>query len=186
MYKHKNTTILKKLERTDLPMLKELKDESWFGTHTTAIVNMDDQIKWFESLSNSSLILVVNGNVGLIKITQIDWMNRRCYFAYDVFSKYRGKGYGKKIVEAGVDFIFEILNMNRIECEVLANNLASLKCIRSVGFKEDGIKEKCIFKCGRWIDNVLFGLPQMDWSLSDRVIEMDKICNLSYIPKDGK
>ena len=46
MYIHKNGICLRKIERSDLPKLKELKNESWFGTHHVTFLNDYDQEKW--------------------------------------------------------------------------------------------------------------------------------------------
>ena len=45
MYIHKNGIALRKLERTDLPKLKDLKNESWFGTHNITLLNDYEQEK---------------------------------------------------------------------------------------------------------------------------------------------
>ena len=82
MYIHKNGIALRKLEKTDLPKLKDLKNESWFGTHNITLLNDYEQEKWFESLSrHTHLILIAidtktNNEVGLYKIQNIDWYNR--------------------------------------------------------------------------------------------------------------
>ena len=192
MYKHKNGIILRKLEREDLPKLKALKDESWFGTHSIAIVNMDDQNKWFDSLGSKNIVMVAykepevwgRGNIGLYKISNIDWVNRRYDSAHDIFKDERGKGYGKLLLEAGVDFGFEVLNMNRIDTEVLENNKASQKTATFAGFIQEGIKRKCVHKCGEWVDSIFYGLLRSEWEQLERVKKMG-ICNLSYTPKNG-
>ena len=82
MYIHKNGIALRKLEKTDLLKLKDLKNESWFGTHNITLVNDYDQEKWFESLNrHTHLILIAIDTkttdiVGLYKIQNIDWYNR--------------------------------------------------------------------------------------------------------------
>ena len=58
MYHHKTGIWLRKIERTDLSDLKNLKNESWWGTHNTLLINDDDQIKWFENLSSKDLFLI--------------------------------------------------------------------------------------------------------------------------------
>lgn len=191
MYKHKNGITLTKIEHEDLQILKDLKNESWFGTHNISFVNSVDQERWFSSLDSSkSLILkAIDGNgdmVGLYKIQNIDWVNRRYDSGYDVIRDHRGKGYAKLVLEAGVDFGFEILNMHRIDTEVLENNIASFKSISWVGFKKEGIKRKCVHKCGKYLDSIFLGLLREDWNKLDRVVGMSGLCNLSYTPKDGK
>lgn len=191
MYKHKNGITLTKIEHEDLQILKDLKNESWFGTHNISLVNSVDQEKWFSSLDSSkSLFLKAidkKGDfVGLYKISNIDWVNRRYDSAHDVIEEFRGSGYSKPVLEAGIDFGFEVLNMNRIDTEVLENNLASLKTAIWVGFQKEGVKRKCVHKCGTYLDSVFLGILRDEWVNLDRVIAMNGICNLSYKPKDGR
>ena len=190
MYKHKNGITLKKLEKDDLAILKNLKNESWFGTHNISFANDDDQENWFKSLNaNKNLFLIAyktetNEKIGLYKIQNIDWVNRRYDSAHDVFENQRGKGYGKPVLEAGVDFGFEVLNMNRIDTEVLENNLASYKTAMYSGFIQEGINRKCIHKCGEYLDSNFLGILRDEWKELQRVKNYGGICNISYTPKN--
>jgi RimJ/RimL family protein N-acetyltransferase len=192
MYSHKNGISLIKIEEQDLLKLKKLKDESWFGTHNIAIVNMADQEKWFRSLdSRKDIILKAfltdsGEEVGLYKISDIDWMNRKYSSAHDIFEDQRSKGFSKKVLEAGVDFGFEVLNMNRIETEVLENNIASLKSAIWVGYLREGTKRKCIHKCGEYLDSIFLGILREDWNSLERVKSYGGVCNVSYKPKNGE
>jgi RimJ/RimL family protein N-acetyltransferase len=188
MYIHKNGITLVKIESSDLSILKNLKNESWFGTHHISFVNENDQTKWFSTLdANKTLILKALNNsnefVGLYKITNIDWVNRRYDSAHDILENFRGKGYSKLVLEAGIDFGFEVLNMNRIDTEVLENNIASLKSALWVGFIEEGRKRKCIHKCGQYLDSIFLGILKEEWG-GLRKEKFGGVCNISYIPKD--
>lgn len=191
MYKHKNGITLRKLEKSDLTILKTLKNESWFGTHNITFVNTEDQERWFSSLDASkTLILIaenqVNGQaVGLYKIQNIDWINRRYDSAHDIFEHHRGKGWSKPVLEAGVDFGFEVLNMHRIDTEVLENNIASYKTALWVGFIQEGIRRNCIHKCGNYLDSNVLGLLRHEWMHLPRVQNYNGVCNNSYTPKDA-
>ena len=198
MYIHKNGIILKKLEREHLPLLKELKNESWFGTHNITFVNDLDQNKWFESLDSSKTMILVAFKlklglgtsteipVGLYKIQNIDWINRRYDSAHDVFKTHRGNGLSKPVLCAGVDFGFEVLNMHRIDTEVLENNIASLKSAHFAGFSSEGIKRKCIHKCGEYLDSIFLGILRDEWKQLERLKDYDGVCNISYTPKNNK
>jgi RimJ/RimL family protein N-acetyltransferase len=190
MYIHKNGITLVKIEREDISHLKDLKNESWFGTHNITFVNMNDQTTWFNNINNdkSLFLKALNSNnefVGLYKIQNIDWINRKYDSAHDVLKEHRGMGHSKPVLEAGIDFGFEVLNMNRIDTEVLENNLASLKSALWVGFKEEGVKRKCIHKCGEYLDSVFLGIIKDEWSQLDRVKKFGGICNKSYTPKNN-
>jgi RimJ/RimL family protein N-acetyltransferase len=188
MYSHKNGITLAKLDEADLELLKELKNESWFGTHRTSFVNTADQLKWFNSITNLSNIFVAlnsdGDRVGLYKMQNIDWISRRYDSAHDVFRAYRGRGYSKRVLAAGVDLGFEVYNMNRIDTEVLSNNRASLKSALAVGFVQEGEKSNCIYKCGSYLSNILLGIVRKDWTMLERVQQYDGVCNVSYTPKD--
>ena len=90
------------------------------------------------------------------------------------------------VLESGVDFCFEILNMHRLDSEVLENNLASLKCMEYAGFIKEGLKRKCIHKCNEYISSIVMGLLREDWEKLNRVKEYKGVCNFAYKPKDGK
>jgi RimJ/RimL family protein N-acetyltransferase len=190
MYIHKNGIALRKLERMDLPKLKDLKNESWFGTHNITLLNDYEQEKWFESLSrHTHLILIAidtktNNEVGLYKIQNIDWYNRTYDSSHDVFKEHRGQGLSKPVLCAGTDFAFEVLNMNRIDGEILENNVASIKSAEYAGFKHEGIRRKSIHKCGEYLNSIHIGILKEDWINLDRIKQYGGICNISYQPKN--
>lgn len=191
MYEHKNGLRLRKIEEEDLSLLKELKDESWFGTHTVSIINMTDQLNWFKKITidrDNLMLIAMEGKkpIGLYKIANIDWVNHHYNSAHDVFKEHRGYGYGYKVLEAGVDFGFEVLNMHRIDTEVLANNIASHKTALFAGFVPEGTRREAVHKCGEWVDSNFYGLLYEEWLKLERVKECKGCCNLSYQPKDEK
>lgn len=193
IYEHKNGIALRKVEFEDLPLLKELKDESWFGTHHVTIVNMFNQQKWFEKISSDSscLFLIAHNiktkqDIGLYKALDIDNNNRSYTSSNDVFKKHRGKGFGKLVVEAGVDFGFEILNVNRINTEILENNEASFKTYKQVGFVEEGVKRKSTWRVNKYLDSRVLGILRDDWLSLERVKSFGDCCNKGYVPKNRK
>jgi len=191
MYIHKNGIRLVKISKKDLPSLRDLKNESWFGTHNISFVNLTDQEKWFETLNPQKTLILkaINDNeevVGLYKIQNIDWVNRKYDSAHDIFERHRGRGYSKPVLEAGVDFGFEVLNMNRIDTEVLENNIASLKSAIWVGYIKEGLKRKCIHKCGEYLNSIVLGILKEEWLELERVKNYNGVCNASYQPKNSK
>jgi RimJ/RimL family protein N-acetyltransferase len=191
MYIHKNGIKLVKINKSDLGILKDLKNESWFGTHNISFVNDSDQETWFYNLDhNKTLILKAlndkNEFIGVYKINNIDWVNRKYDSAHDILENFRGKGYSKPVLEAGIDFGFEVLNMNRIDTEVLENNIASLKSALWVGFIKEGVKRKCIHKCGQYLDSIFLGIIREEWKILDRVLKFNGVCNNSYKPKSNE
>jgi len=120
---------------------------------------------------------------GLYILDNIDWINRSYSMSYGVFKAERGNGYGSKLVQAGVDFSFEVMNFRRIECEVLANNLPSVRCVEKAGFVQEGVKRKAVYRCGNDINSVVYGILDSDWIALPRVKEMNYLCNTNYSTK---
>jgi RimJ/RimL family protein N-acetyltransferase len=200
-YSHKNGIEYRKLRQSDLPALRDLKDESWFGTVNTACLNETDQENWFKSITGktSCLYLIADkytgfndaeGNreyqpIGLYGITDINPVNRSCSFTHSVYKDWRGKGYGKRTLQAGIDLTFEVFNLRRIDTWILENNIAELKVSQSVGFKIEGNARKAVYKCGQYLDCHYLGLLREDWEADPRILSYKGVCNDSYRPKDG-
>lgn len=160
----------RKVEREDLGRLLELKLESFETTHHVAIVTMEDQERWFESLDkhihtprNLHLIALNPTKFGIIKLTNIDWISRSSDMAWDVFKEHRGKGLGKEMVKSGVDFCFDVLNLRRLTAEVLSNNPASAKCAEHAGFVKEGVKKESTYKSSSYLDSAVYGVLKRDW-----------------------
>lgn len=159
----------RKLNKSDLEDLNKLKNESWFGTHRISIVNIDDQIKWYDSLDRNphtpshlflicELITNESIKIGTFKFNSIDWYSKRAEVGWDVFHSLRGKGFGKKIVKAGVGFAVDVLNLHRLTAEILETNKASQKCAEEAGFNLEGTKLKEILKNNEYVDNRIYGI----------------------------
>ena len=193
LYVHKNGIALRKVAVEDLELLLDLKTESWFGTHQIAFLNYADQLDWFESIRKNPNALYLtaydtskdNAKVGLYTVQHIDWINRVAQDGHHVFKEHRGKGYSFPVKEAGVDFVFEMLNTNRIEGQVIVNNLASMGPAERVGFQREGTLRQAVYRSGRYLDSWIIGLLREDWERLPRVLAFGGICNTSYTPKDG-
>ncbi len=48
----------------------------------------------------------------------------------------RGKGYGKKMLEAGIKYAYDVLNVDKITIGVFENNFSAYACYKKLGFQE--------------------------------------------------
>lgn len=172
MYEH-GGLVLRKLEASQLHLLWELKQESGWGTHRRAIINHDDQRRWFESLdrdpvSPRTLVLfataesITPDHVGVFKV-ETDWVNRSAEVAWYVFPAARGFGFGKGLVQAGARFCFRVFDLRRVSCEILETNGASLRIADYVGFGREGVKREAVHKNGAYVDSCVMGLLKSEW-----------------------
>lgn len=184
MYHHKNCMKLRKIERRDLPFLFTLKQESWWGTHSTPIINTEDQQKWYESIPDNSLCMMVDSGtstIGYYLISEINWINRMARISGSVYKEFRKEDIIKNCCAICLDFAFEILNLHRIEAEVLeSNHPAQIYEIDYMGFKIEGRRRQAVYKCGRYYDSLVLGLLREEWENQDRVKSYHGSCNRTF------
>lgn len=67
-------------------------------------------------------------------------------------------GYGTDTMRTMCRFGFEMMNLNRIELEVHAENARARHVYAKVGFQEEGVRRQAIYRAGRYQDMVVMGL----------------------------
>jgi len=186
MYDHKDGIGLRKIHKGDLFILLGLKQESWWGTHQTLIVNIEDQQRWFENIPNNQLFMMAMKDtepVGLAVYTDIDYISRTLNISGSILAPFRKDiEMVKAAFSCGLDFGFEMLNMNRIGAEVLEYHAAAQKLeIEHLGFKIEGRRRQVSYKCGKYYDSICLGLLREEWQEQKRVKSYsDGCCNVNF------
>lgn len=164
-----------KVEEDHAICFKFLKDESWKMTHQKTIINKTDQKNWYHNLDSDpncprNLVLSVqlfsakweHGSSGLLigcyKVLRVDYVNRSADVGWDLLKEHRGKGFGKALVTGGANFCFDILNLRRLNAEILTINEASQKCALAAGFVYEGVQREAIHKPEGYVDSQFWGL----------------------------
>ena len=194
MYDHKDGVTLRKIEKSDLPCLLKLKQESWWGTHKTPIISSDDQEYWYDNIPDDQLFMVgfksdtcqeagetnpTRDVIGVGAYTNIDFLNRKLHISGSLIKKSRT--FSSKAFCAGLDFAFEILNMRRVEAEVVEYHVAAQKIeVGILGFSIEGRKRESVYKCGKYYDSLVLGLLREDWKSSIRVNNYGDTCNKNF------
>lgn len=184
MYNHKSGIYLRKINRDDLQFLLDLKNESWWGTHKTKISNLDDQIKWYESMPSDQIFMIAQNSDGLIGVacyTDIDYFSRTLNISGSIASNFRNPEIVRKSFACGLDFAFEILNVQKVNAEVLETHISAQKLeIEYLGFKCEGRKRRSVYKSGRYYDSIILGMLREEWESNQRVLNYKGSCNLNF------
>jgi len=157
---------LRKLDKKDIKKLFLLKTEAFDNHHRTAFINDSDQEVWFNSLdkdvfSPKNLMLIGSEgklDVGIISLSNINYINRTCDVGIDVYKKYRSKGYGTRLLSSAIRLAKEFLNLRKLNCEILSYNIASIRIAEKNGFVQEGIRKEQIYKSGIYHDSLVYGL----------------------------
>ena len=69
-----------------------------------------------------------------------------------------GGGYGTDAMRTLCRFGFEMMNLHRIELHVFSENARARRSYQKAGFREEGLLRECVFKYGRYMDDVVMGM----------------------------
>lgn len=98
--------------------------------------------------------------VGLITLHDFDNWNSRAEIGYMLNKKYWGQGIGSEAGQKVIEYAFEVIELHRIEALIHPDNIASIKLSKKLGFKEEGLKDKCAFNrsTGEFEDRLIYGI----------------------------
>jgi RimJ/RimL family protein N-acetyltransferase len=169
-----NKVLLRAIELEDLALLNKWANDPEIqymlgGWHFPT--NLNDQEKWFNSLSVNSLnqrFAIETPDTGLIgtaNLVDIDWKNRNAFHGMLLGDKeIRGKGYGLDTVMTIMKYAFEELGLNRLDSSMIDYNETSLKMyIDKCGWQEEGRQRNWYFRKNRYWDRVMVGITKENY-----------------------
>jgi [ribosomal protein S5]-alanine N-acetyltransferase len=89
-------------------------------------------------------------------------VTQSCTLGYWVGAKYAHQGYMTAAVRAVIPFVFDSLELHRVEAACLPSNTASIKLLEKTGFKREGLARRYLRINGIWQDHLLYGLLDTD------------------------
>ena len=108
----------------------------------------DEHVKWFHrKIHTDSIWLILENENKPVGVIRFDKEVSSYILNYSIAKEFRGFGYGKKIVELGIEHLLnQNMEINTIEAHVKVNNKASQKVFNSLGFDKVFLEDECIFK----------------------------------------
>lgn len=121
----------------------------WLEYHRTC----SDEVMWCIASNDSDECL---GHAGLY---QIDHRVRKAELALMIGeSQRRGKGIGRSVCAAMIDYARAQLNLRRIELSLLGSNAPAEKLYTKLGFVREGVLKDAQYRDGQYQDVVLMAL----------------------------
>lgn len=164
------------IRREDLDFLATMRqDPVVFNNLGTFILpNEARQNTWFESLGNNNceflIIEVFRDKVwnqaGLVRITDIDYLNRSACVGADICKDFRGQGLSKRVYDLIFTLCFNKMNMNRLWLLVMSTNTIAKGLYVSLGFKYEGCQRSAILRDGVFIDYEMYSLLRQEFEES--------------------
>jgi UDP-4-amino-4,6-dideoxy-N-acetyl-beta-L-altrosamine N-acetyltransferase len=132
-------------------------------------ISREEHEQWFSSAikdpTREYWVIEVEGDpVGLVNLYDIDQAHARASWAYYLAAPgVRGRGVGACVEFLVLEHVFIERGLNKLWCEVLAENEAVARLHLSFGFRQEALFRQHIFKQGRFVDVLGLGLLRGEW-----------------------
>jgi UDP-4-amino-4,6-dideoxy-N-acetyl-beta-L-altrosamine N-acetyltransferase len=145
--------------------------------YTNHHISLDEHLNWVEILKNDKtqivfIILVNDIASGVLSISALDLVHKKSDWAFYLADKVRG-GLGTALEFSLLNFAFDDLLLEKLNCEVLETNDVIVKLHKKFGFIEEGFKNSNIEKNGTRIGVYFLGITKDEW-VSKRLYFQEK------------
>ena len=149
--------------------------KSWFNnpvlnkytSHKNKYMEYMDVVEYINKLDKCTdikLWFIFNPyqHIGNISLQQIDYVNRSAEIAWMISEQ--GKRAGTEAGRQVIDYAFNVLNLNRVWCGCVKENIGMVKVAEKLGMKQEGISREAFFLDGRYTDIINFGILKEEWN----------------------
>ena len=112
-----------------------------------------------------AICLISNNHlIGELSISEIDADNSKAGFRISMFgTKLTGKGFGTEAIKLVLKFVFEELNLNRLQLEVFSHNKRGIRAYEKNGFKKEGVLRDSLYYNGQFSDEIIMSILKREY-----------------------
>jgi ribosomal-protein-alanine N-acetyltransferase len=107
---------------------------------------------------------LTHGVIGMCGYNYWVAADHRASIGYDLARAFWRDGIMTEALRAVLGFGFAQMSLNRIEADVAVENTASIKLLRKLGFRKEGLQREQFFEDGLYHDLMLFGLLRREYT----------------------
>lgn len=135
--------------------------------YTQHEISLNEHISWWNSIQSRAdqkyfMCEVENKPCGIVAFNQIDLLNKNSLWAFYA-SPDAAKGTGSRMEFLALEYAFCDLNLNKLNCEVLAFNTPVIKMHQKFGFKVEGILRQQYRNQQEYLDIYQLGILADEW-----------------------
>jgi ribosomal-protein-alanine N-acetyltransferase len=101
------------------------------------------------------------GAVNLSEIVRGVFQN--AYLGYWIGAPFARQGYMREGLALALDHAFRSLRLHRLEANIQPANMASIRLVKSLGFRREGFSPRYLKIGGRWRDHERWAILREDW-----------------------
>lgn len=157
--------MLKRMRLSDIEWVRRNRNNpenmKWFRQDHR--ISFLEQLWWFfTNTMDSSVIWDGEERVGVVALSHIDRIAKKCEFSIMISDKHKKMGHGKKAMKELLDYAFNGLGMNQVYSDVFEGNPA-IKMYKKMGFKVYGIFPHWYLKSGEYVTSVLISITREEY-----------------------
>lgn len=164
-------TYLRPLEKEDLEKGLELYNDPeirYLSRTDDMPSNRAQMEEMFEKINKNKdeifLVICLNDDtqIGMVDL-HLQPLHRRAKMGISIDKSHWGKGYGTEDTVLALNYLFNTLNMHRVEVWVIEFNERSLHLFEKLGFKKEGVTRDAAFKDGSYHSVINLGILEDEW-----------------------
>jgi UDP-4-amino-4,6-dideoxy-N-acetyl-beta-L-altrosamine N-acetyltransferase len=172
-----NQVELKDINETDLKKILDWRNQDSIRNvmNSSKIISMVEHLQWFERLQKdetaiSKIFYYNHVPYGVVNISQIDQINKKCEWGFYIGEKNSPKGSGTIMGSLALDYAFYSLNMMKVIGEVLSFNEISQQFHKKLGFVKKGLLQNNIIRNNEFIDVVRYEISKKQWEEQKKLL----------------
>jgi ribosomal-protein-alanine N-acetyltransferase len=171
---------LRELRLSDAPtllaMLKSEEVERFISPPPTTVEGFERFILWTQRQREAGQYIcfgiVPEGQqhaVGIFQVRQLDPTFQTAEWGFALGSAYWGTGLFVEGARLVVDFVFETVDIHRLEARAAVQNGRGNGALVKVGAVKEGVLRKSFLRNGQYLDQALWSIVKEDWVRSKAV-----------------
>lgn len=167
--------ILKPLDEKDGEFIIKWRNDREILNHLFSYrgITLNEHKNWFEKYLKSKdrieFIIIKkadNKKIGTVGLSNIDYRNQKAEYGILIGEKEEwGKGYAREASVVIIDYGFKELNLQKISLKVFLDNLNALNLYEQLGFVNEGVLRREVFKNGKFKDVVVMSILRDEWKI---------------------
>lgn len=147
------------LEAVSNPVIRKLTGTTSFFTKKQLEQAVE---RWSLDDSRMDLLICLKSDfkvIGDLAVLDVDHRERKGSFRIAITNEaYMSHGYGSEALHLIIPYMFDTLNLRKININVYAFNERAIKTYEKLGFVQEGIIREDLYFEGQYYDNILMGL----------------------------
>lgn len=150
--------------------VREIRNEEgvrkWM--YTDHVIELNEHLRWINRLKTDERQIIFaiidkeRNLLGVVSINAIDHLHKKANWAYYLTQNARG-GLGSAIEYSFINFVFDSLGIQKLNCEVIQGNEAVVKLHKKFLFQDEGFRRSNVIKEGKRFGVHFLGLTKEDW-----------------------